>query len=243
MKDVLIYPAGISDACRFAAKFLERHRIPLVDHPTPEITHVLLDVPTDLPAAREVLRMVPVKAVIFGGNLQEGMLQTHKAVDLLKNEAYLAANAAITADCALKLAHPLLTATLADSPALVIGWGRIGKCLAQLLRALDCPVTIAVRKETDLAALRSLGYDAVHIRDLSALLPRFRLIFNTAPEPVLNAGQLSACGDCVKIDLASRRGLEADNVIHARGLPGKYAPESSGRLIADTLLYYIKEGI
>jgi dipicolinate synthase subunit A len=140
------------------------------------------------------------------------------------------------------IALPQLKTTLSGSPALVIGWGRIGKCLAQLLRAVGCPVTVAVRKGKDLATLRSLGYDAVEVTRIPDILTRFRLIFNTAPEPVLSEQQLSLCGNCVKIDLASSPGLLGEEVIRARGLPGKYAPESSGRLIAETLLHYIKEG-
>ena len=243
MDNILIYPAGTSDACRYAAGFLQAESLPLVDHPTPEVTHLLLDVPTDTEAADRILPMIPGNAVVVGGNLPDSIAKNHPAVDLLKLENYLAPNAAITADCAIRVARPHLTATFSDTPTLVIGWGRIGKCLARLLRALDCPVTVAARKERDLAALRSLGYRAVDMQALPSLLPKFRLIFNTAPEPVLSSETLSRCKNCVKIDLASRLGLAGEDVIWARGLPGKYAPESSGKLIAETLLQYIKEGV
>lgn len=243
MKNVLIYPAGTSEACRYAGVFLKQKNLPLVDHPTPEVTHVLLDVPTNPESAKKILPMIPVNAAVIGGNLPEGIWESGPVSDLLKNEAYLAANAAITAECAIRVAAPLLKTTFSDTPTLVIGWGRIGKCLAKLLRAMDCPVTVAVRQEKDRAALRSLGYDALQIQDLPPSLSRYRLIFNTAPEPVLTAGDLAPCSDCIKIDLASRRGLLSEEVIHARGLPGKYTPESSGKLIAESLLHCIKEGI
>ena len=38
------------------------------------------------------------------------------------------------------------------------------------------------------------------------------------------------------IDLASKLGIEAEDVIWARGLPGKDAPETSGDLIARTVI-------
>jgi hypothetical protein len=41
--------------------------------------------------------------------------------------------------------------------------------------------------------------------------------------------------DCLKIDLASQIGIEGDDVLWARGLPGKDAPESAGWLIARTI--------
>ena len=36
--------------------------------------------------------------------------------------------------------------------------------------------------------------------------------------------------------LASQQGIEGEDVLIARGLPGKEAPESAGRLIAETVL-------
>lgn len=247
MENVLIYPAGTTDACRYAAGFLHNRRIPIVDHPTPEVTHLLLDVPSfggngnlrNGTSLERLLEMLPPSITVAGGNLNHPALAHYRTVDLLQDEAYLAVNAAITADCALQAAYPLLSTTLADSPALIIGWGRIGKCLARMLKALGCPVTVAARKESDRAMLRALHYEAVDMMQMADALPKFRLIFNTAPEPVLSAGQLKVCGSSVKIDLASRRGLEGEDVVWARGLPGIHAPESSGRLIAQTLLYYI----
>ena len=42
--------------------------------------------------------------------------------------------------------------------------------------------------------------------------------------------------DCLKIDLASLPGMDGSDVIVARGLPNLEAPESSGHLIAKTVL-------
>ena len=122
-----------------------------------------------------------------------------------------------------------------DSSALVIGWGRIGKCLAKLLKDVGCRVSVATRKESDRAVLAAIGYTAVDLHRLTKL-DQYQLIFNTAPAPVLNTDRLSQCPETLKIDLASRPGLEGADVIWARGLPGLYAPESSGKLIAETFL-------
>lgn len=248
MKEILIYPAGTTEASRYAAEVLHNQKIPIVDHPTPEVTHLLLDVPSFDPSGnlrgggtvKRLLEMLPPDITVVGGNLNHPALLKHKTVDFLRSEAYLAANAAITAECALRVALPVLKTTLSDSPALVIGWGRIGKCLGKLLKALGCSVTVAVRKEKDLAMLRALQYEAVDRKQVPAMLSKYRLIFNTAPEPILDATQLGR-SNAVKIDLASHRGLDGSDVIWARGLPGIHAPESSGKLIAQTLIHYIKE--
>ena len=119
----------------------------------------------------------------------------------------------------------------------MIGWGRIGKCLAQLLQAMDAPVCIAARKEKDRAMLRALGFKAIGMDDS---IGKYRLILNTVPEAVF-PDEIIKCTDCVKIDLASRKGLAGDDVIWAKSLPGRLVPESSGQLIADTILRYIRE--
>lgn len=249
MKQRLIYPVGSTEACRFAASFLASAGVPLVDHPSPEVTHLLLDVPSFASVGilrggedvRRLLSMLPPDITVMGGNLEDPSLSTYQKIDLLKSSRYLALNAAITADCALQVAAPLLKTTFADTPVLILGWGRIGKCLGQLLKGTGCHVAIAARKECDRAMAEALGFEAVDYLSIGKALPKIRLIFNTVPEMVLTEGQLSACKDCIKIDLASQPGMEGEDVVIARGLPGIYAPKSSGKLIAQTILNHIKE--
>lgn len=249
MEACLVYPAGTTAACHYAAGFLEKSGVETIDHPSPEVTCLLLDVPSFDAGGKlrsgedveNVLRMLPPGITVVGGNLNHPALETYRKLDLLLKDQYLAANAAITAECAVQVAMQRMSATFADSPALVIGWGRIAKCLGQLLRFLGCPVTVGARKEADRAMASALGYGAVDSAHPEPILSKFRLIFNTAPEPVLSREQLERCRDCLKIDLASRPGLDGEDVLWARGLPGKYAPETSGRLIAQVLLDSWKE--
>lgn len=249
MGKILVYPVGNTQACRYAAAFLHDFGIHLTDHPMPEVTHLLLDVPSfDTEgnlrgggSIASILERLPETITVAGGNLAHPALAGYLTADLLQDAQYLARNAAITADCALQVAAPRMSATFADSPALVIGWGRIGKCLGQLLRALGSRVTIAARKEADRAMIQALGFEAVDIPEIISILSRCRLLFNTAPEMVLPKGILDLYKNCLPIDLASKPGMEGANVLWARGLPGIYAPESSGRLIAETFLKLNKE--
>lgn len=227
----LIYPLGTTGAIRFAARFLG---LPLVDHPTPDATHLLLDVPLRQTDIAKNLSMLPTGITVIGGNLEIPVLEGYRKIDLLQDPEYLAKNAAITAHCALKLALPYLDVTLEGCPVLILGWGRIGKCLARLLKVLGAEVTVAARKEADRAMLKALGYRAVEFDALSKMLHGFRLIYNTVPERILSESTTFPT-DCVKIELASRPGLPGE-AIDGRGLPGKLAPESSGRLIAETIL-------
>ncbi|MGN0998160.1 MAG: hypothetical protein ACI4PO_01250 [Faecousia sp.] len=218
--------------------------------PGPDVTHLLLPVPSlgsdgHIPGAGSLWHLLadlPKEIWVIGGNLQHPVLEDYRKIDLLQDPTYIAGNAAITAECALRLAGTHLKIVFRNCPVLVIGWGRIGKCLARLLKNLDANVTVSARKESDLAVLRALGYEAVNTQDLGKHLQSFRLVFNTVPFPVITQQQAeSFLPDCVRIDLASRQGIEGEGVIWARGLPAKYAPESSGDLIADTILRMLEE--
>lgn len=249
MEKKLVYFAGSTSACSYAAELLYKEGIPIVDHPTPEVTHLLLDIPSFDPNGNlrgggditQLLRMLPPGIIVIGGNLQHPALEEYQTMDLLKDDVYLARNAAITAHCALKTAGTHMTAIFADMPVLIIGWGRIGKCLARLLRALDAQVTVAARKEADRACLESLGYRSLEPASLKNAAPSWRVVFNTAPEPVVDSKTLALWKNCLKIELASKSGLEGQDVIIARGLPGKCAPESSGELIARSVIQKVKE--
>ena len=118
---------------------------------------------------------------------------------------------------------------------LVVGWGRIGKCLAKLLHGLGADVTVAARKESRRVMVEALGYHSCPIEDIRT--ENYRLIINTVPAMVLP----TAPGTALKIDLASIPGIGGKDVVQARGLPGLLAPESSGTLIAQVITQWIKE--
>ena len=179
------------------------------------------------------LETIPAGAMVIGGNLHHAACKQHRCVDFLRDERYLAENAAITAHCALCIAMENLPVTLSDCNVLVLGWGRIGKCLVRLLRLMGASVTVGARKESDRAVAEALGYQVLDTENNSPDLSGYRVIFNTVPAMVLPAWKLSTCpSNCLKIDLASEPGIEGADVIWARGLPNMDAPESSGKLIA-----------
>ncbi len=251
MNSTLILCGGETEASRFARDILLQKGAPITAVAGPDVGHLLLDVPSFSPSGSlrtggdigKLLSELPEDCIVYGGKLDHPALQGYRTVDLLEDEEYLAANAYITAECALDVALPYLQVTLRDRPVLVIGYGRIGKCLGQILKKLGSDVTISARKETDLAMIKALGYNAVHTSAISDLLSRYRLIFNTVPFPVLSSEQMANCRkDCVKIELASTDGMAGDDIVIARGLPGVHLPESSGELIAKTFLKYYMEG-
>lgn len=245
MGESVFFPADSSPALAAAARALEERGCRVAPGPGPEVTHLLLEVPSFQAdgnlkgggALEPILMELPENVTVLGGNLDHPALAGRKTIDFLKDEAYLAENAAITAHCAVKLALAKLPVIFTGCPVLVIGWGRIGKCLASLLKSMGARVDVAARKPADRAMLYALGYGAVDTAALGGNLLRYRAVFNTVPAPVISQEQRVFCRrDCLLIDLASVKGIDGPEVLWARGLPGKDAPESSGRLIARTAI-------
>ena len=239
MKQILFYTAGHTEALRFARKRLESWGYALSPTPSEKVTHLLLPVPSfEEPGVLKggtplshVLKALPERITILGGGLPE---LPCRCVDFLKDEYYLMENAAITAQCAAALAQQEWKTNLKNVPVLIIGWGRIGKQLVPRLKELGAAVTVAVRKERDMLALQAERCDAVLLPRLQP--DRYCIVFNTAPAPVLDAADTKP--EALLIDLASVPGIIGNNVLWARGLPNKYAPEASGNLIAKTALRF-----
>lgn len=249
MNGQIFYSAGHTDALEQACNLLRQRGCIFSDKPDSRVTHLLLPAPAFSPGGdlkgnaplSPVLDALSNEVTVVGGNLAHPLLAGYKTLDLLQDPLYLAENAAITAHCAIPLLTKQLSRTLADTHLLVIGWGRIGKCLARLLAANGARVTVAARKPEDLAILAALGYDILDSRDLGYSLARFHGIFNTVPSPVITEEASQYCQpDCIKIDLASTKGIFGSDVLWARGLPGQYAPVSSGALMARTILRLIQ---
>lgn len=231
------YTAGYTAALSYAINHLKKENCTILSQPE-GATHLLLPVPSFEPDGRIkgggelelLLSKLPRGITVLGGNLSRPELSEYHTVDLLQDPLYLAENASITAHCAIKLAMGKLPVILQGCPVLVIGWGRIGKCLSALLRQIGADVTVAARKEADRAMLKALGYGSVSTEGINTT--KYRVIFNTVPVMISPDTQ----GDALKIDLASSLGMGSSDVIWARGLPNKDAPESSGALIARTAM-------
>lgn len=229
MHRLLFYTDTRIPALKFCAEELIRCGFSVSPVPCPSVSHVILPIPS---AHATIPENLPENAVIFGGWPES---PPFPAVNLLQDEWYLGHNAAITAQCAIKILLQQLPRTLRACPVAIIGWGRIGKILAFFLQELGADVTVVARSEKDRGILSALGYGTV---DFSAFYPQsFRVIFNTVPAPILPQTEFSE--NILLIDLASIQGLPGDAVIHARGLPGKEMPESSGKLIARAVLRHV----
>lgn len=153
------------------------------------------------------------------------------------DEIYALENAALTAEGAAELLMRRLPGTLARTPILIVGYGRIGSRLAALLDGLGARITVAARSPVQRAAARSRGHNSV---DIINILPAFEALVNTVPAPVLEGNY----GGALCIDLASAPGGWADDtpILKAPGIPGLYAPRAAAGIMAEAIYRVLEEG-
>ena len=225
--------------------------------PMPVCRNGMLHLPltdTELEAERLWARLRYDQLLLGGmtGDLSRRLMADYglTLLDYYDREETQVANAVPTAEGALQLAMESTDRTLHDSRCLIIGYGRIGRLLADRLLALGAEVTVSARKYGDLAWIEAWGCRGVQTGALTGQLDRFDLIFNTAPALILDGTRLRETReDCVIIDLASAPGgvdLEAAKrlsrrAIPAPGLPGKVAPRTAAAAIRDSVYHILEE--
>ena len=169
------------------------------------------------------------------------------------DEAYLLANARLTAEGAVSALMARSDFALAGERALVIGWGRIAKSLCPLLRGLGANVCAAARRAQAREEAHAAGYLTCGMDEISTCLGAFRLIVNTVPAQVLGEGELRLVRrEAVLIDVASapfgfslesaeKLGLKA---ARESGLPGRYCSRTAGCVLLDAALRaFEREGL
>lgn len=165
--------------------------------------------------------------------------------------SYVEENGAITAEGALQIAMRHRLRTLRGSDVLVIGYGGIGKPLAAMVKNLGAAsVSVAVRREEQLWILKGEGYRPLLSRDLEDQAGEYDVIFNTAPELLLDGPVLEQLRPgALIVDLASKPGgvdwerARALNIkaVHALALPGQLTPMSGALAIRNAVYQLCKE--
>ena len=173
-----------------------------------------------------------------------------RTIDLWSDEELLLENARLTAEGAVCAAMTACGCAIRDARCMVVGWGRIGRALTEILVALSARVTAVSRREGSRNRAVERGAEAVDTGRIGEALPGHRLIFNTAPAMVLDRAALArADSDALLIDLASPpygvdlraawdRGLRA---WREPGLPGRYCPQSAALALLRALWRSEKE--
>jgi len=173
-----------------------------------------------------------------------------KFFDLYEKEELAILNAIPTVEGCLMIAIEKMPITLHSSNILILGYGRIGKVLAKVLRGFEANIYVASRKSSDLTWCKAFGFLPVRLCDIAEYVNKMDLIINTIPAVVVTKEVIDRMrADTLVIDLASKPGgvdfeyaREKDiEVVHALSLPGKVAPVTAAKYISEVLLSLLEE--
>lgn len=164
--------------------------------------------------------------------------------DYYEREDVCVANAIPTAEGAAAVAMTELPVTLHDAEVAILGFGRVARAVAYLLKGFGAKVTVAARRDDDLAWIRLYGYMPLRFSRINELCSGYDVIFNTVPARVIDDDFLSRFAAepppwKLIIDLASKPGGADPDAAKARGvkliralsLPGRVAPATSGLIL------------
>ena len=225
------------------AKLLRKHGYTArhLQRPTAGAAMAVVNCPVD--GRLDVLNDIPANTHVF--TCGPGLCDDPRVIDLWRDENLQMDNAWLTAEGALCAAMQAGRRSIRGTRTLVIGWGRIGSALTELLVAIGARVVVASRQAPHRNRAIERGAEAVSMEDLSSVLPEVDLIFNTAPAMILDNERLKDVNpDAMLIDLASAPygiDLRAAWDLGLRAwrepaLPGRYCPESAAETLYRAIL-------
>lgn len=206
------------------------------------------------PKLADIVKMLPTNSVLFGGKMpcdfsdalkEKGI----KAFDFFEDECLCIKNALLTAEAAVEIAMRECHETVDSSKSMVIGYGRIGKLLTNLLIKMNSDVTVVARKDTDLTYAVCMGANKYKLKEtdpenMLEINNEYDIVFNTVPVRLIRNELIPRINKkTIIIDLASAPGFidirkardNGINVIRALSLPGKHSPARAGNIIAESI--------
>ncbi len=182
------------------------------------------------------------RTLFLGGG--KGHIDESRRRDYTTAESFLEENAILTVEGAVEMLMKHQKRAIHGENAVVLGFGRIGTRLAELLRHFGANVTVAARNDRVRLVARSFGFDTVGFDGLEAPFSNADVIFSTVPTPTVGRATAETVPEqTAVIELASFPGAFTPDAIEAlgarfrreNGLPAKCLPISAGRALGETL--------
>ena len=173
-------------------------------------------------------------------------------INLWEDEALMRENAWLTAEAAVGTAVARTGGSLQGLRCMVVGCGRIGRALMEILLNMGAEVTLVSGSADKRRMAQESGALAVEVGEIASALPEQQLVFSTPPAMVIGPAELEHINkEAWIIDLASppygvdleaaqAYGLKA---VRESGLPGRYCPLSAARALMNAILRWEEDEI
>ncbi len=189
----------------------------------------------------------------FGGIINKDIIKTLeenniKTFDFFEDNSIAILNAIPTAEGAIQTAMENSFKTIFNSNCLVLGYGRCGKILANMLKGIGANVDVTYRKDEDFAYINTYGLNSINLYKIKDSINKYDFIFNTIPYEILNKEILDYINkNTIIIDLASAPGGVDYNyarelnlqAIYCPSLPGRVAPYTAGEILKDKIISFL----
>lgn len=205
------------------------------------------------PLLTEIFENLSESALLLMGNPPQSVTEAAKSrnidsVDYFVSEVFETKNALPTAEGALYVAMENMERTVNGASFAVIGYGRIGKLLCDILKKLGGEITVYARKEEARALAEIHGCHSRKISDLFSDA-RYDVVFNTVPTDVVSVSADRVSAPTVLIDLAPKSWISSSDavresclrVIDAPSLPGRFFPITAGKILAECIIGVLRE--
>ena len=203
---------------------------------------------------KEILEITEKGQPIFGGMFPAEFrkaLEEKGAViyDFMKMDDIAIQNAVATAEGAIAEAVFMSNEVIHGQEVLVLGYGRCAEVLADKLKGMAAKVTVMARREEARSRAWTFGNEILAFDDLQEI-EKFHYIFNTVPSMCITKDWIDRLNRyCCIVDIASKPGGVDFDYCSKKGiraklcgsLPGRYAPKTSGELLAKKIESILNE--
>ena len=195
--------------------------------------------------------------IVFAGNVSDTLLKKFedeniKVIDLMKIEEFVILNVLPTVEAIIKIMLNNKKEIIHNSNCLILGYGRIGKILAQKLQGLSINITCVTNDNIEKAWCMALGHKVIDFKDIDnndSILKNYDILINTIPKIILTKELERVRKETLIIDVASkpfginRKIVEEQklNFIEALGLPGKHFPITVAKNIKDLVFNILQK--
>lgn len=188
----------------------------------------------------------PNQRIYAGAVPREWMLWARRnqfrLTDYMNIEEIAWKNAVATAEGTLAEAICRYPDNMQGTQCLILGCGRCGMAIAQLFRAVGAKVTVCARRKEVIYKGKVFGYDMRELKELNDVISCQDIVVNTVPARILDEKHLklissktlildvASQGGGTDFEMACNLGIPA---VLCSGLPGKYAPRASAKILAE----------